>query len=179
MDEIKKIGETEIHKGIRVHLFKEQIQLPDGKVVEWDLIKHVGAAAVIPIMDDGKIIMVRQYRNASDSYTLEIPAGTLDSKTEDPKDCAFRELEEETGYRTEALTYLYKFYSAIGFTDEIISIYVAKNLIKSEQNLDEDEYVDLEYYTLDQLVEMIFTGEIIDNKTISAILMYKTSLERS
>lgn len=179
MNKIKKIGETEVHKGRRVHLFKEQIQMPDGKVVEWDLIKHIGAAAVIPIMDDGKIIMVRQYRNAADEYTLEIPAGTLDDKNEDPKACAYRELEEETGYKTKDLTYLFKFYSAIGIADEIIHIYIAENLKLSKQNLDEDEYVTLEIYTLEELIEMIFKGEIMDNKTISSLLMYKTYLERN
>ena len=174
----KRLKRTDIYKGIRVHLVKERLLTPDGKEVDWELVLHPGAAAVIPIDDEGKIIMVRQYRNASDSYTLEIPAGCLDAPDEDPKDCAYRELEEETGYKSEDIEYLYNFYASIGITDEIIHIYTAKNLVLSQQNLDEDEFVEVERYSLDELMEMIFGGEILDNKTISAILMYKESLTR-
>lgn len=173
MEKFQKVSEKEIYKGKRVHLFTEDIQLPNGKVATWDLVKHVGAAAVIPVDEDGKIIMVKQYRNASDSITLEIPAGTLDAVGEDPRDCAIRELEEETGYQCEKLDYLFKFYSSIGICDEIISIYVATGLIPTEQNLDEDEFVELFRYDLDELIEMCFDGRIVDNKTISSLLAYK------
>jgi len=173
MEKFKKISEKDIYEGIRVHLITEQIELPNGKEVTWELIKHIGAAAVIPIDDEGKIIMVKQYRNASDSITLEIPAGTLDVKNENPLDCAIRELEEETGYISNDLEFLFKFYSSIGICDEVISIYVAKNLVKTRQNLDEDEFVEIYRYTLAELVEMIYDGTIVDNKTISSILAYK------
>lgn len=178
-NKFKKLRRTEIYDGPRVHLFKETLLTPEGKEVEWDLVVHPGAAAVIPIDDEGKIIMVRQYRNASDSYTLEIPAGVLDSYEEDPLECADRELEEETGYKCSDMSYLFKFYSSIGICDEIIHIYVAKGLIESKQNLDEDEFVTLERYTLEELIQMIFEGAILDNKTISSILMYKESLLKS
>lgn len=178
MAKFQRKGQTEIFHGKRVHLVIDHLVTPEGKDADWELILHPGAAAVIPIMDDGTILMVRQYRNASDSYTLEIPAGTLDGPDEDPIDCAFRELEEETGYKTSHMSYLYKFYSSIGICDEVIHIYVAKNLVPSKQNLDEDEFVEVERYDLATLVQMIFDGEIVDNKTISAILTYKVSLER-
>lgn len=178
MELFKRLKRTDIYKGVRVHLVKERLLTPEGKEVDWELVIHPGAAAVIPIDQDGKIIMVRQYRNASDSYTLEIPAGVLDSPDEDPYDCASRELEEETGYKSKDIDYLFNFYSSIGITDEIIHIYTAKNLIQSKQNLDEDEFVEVERYTLDQLIDMIFKGELMDNKTISSILMYKESLSR-
>lgn len=173
MEKFKKLSEKDIYEGVRVHLVTEQIELPNGKEVTWELIKHIGAAAVIPIDEDGKIIMVEQYRNASDSITLEIPAGTLDAKNEDPINCAHRELEEETGYQSNDLEFLFKFYSSIGICDEVISIYVAKNLVKTQQNLDEDEFVELQRYTLDELIEMIYNGTIVDNKTISSLLAYK------
>lgn len=173
MDKLKIVGEKEIFKGKRVHLYTQDIEMPDGKVAVWDLVKHIGAAAVIAIDDEGKILMVEQYRNASDSITLEIPAGVLDEPGEDPINCAFRELEEETGYRTEHMEFLYKFYSSIGICDEIISIYVARDLIESVQNLDDDEFVDVKRYTLEELLEMCFDGRIMDNKTISALLAYK------
>lgn len=178
MDVFKRLKRTEIYKGVRVHLVKERLLTPEGKEVDWELVLHPGAAAVIPIDEDGKILMVRQYRNASDTYTLEIPAGTLDGPDEDPADCADRELEEETGYKSNDIDYLYKFYSSIGITDEVIHIYTAKNLIETQQNLDEHEFVEVERYTLEELIDLIFNGEIIDNKTISSILMYKESLTR-
>jgi len=173
MEKFKKLSQKDIYKGVRVHLITEQMELPNGKEVTWELIKHIGAAAIIPIDKEGKIIMVEQYRNASDSITLEIPAGILDAKNEDPINCAHRELEEETGYKTNDLEFLFKFYSSIGICDEVISIYVAKNLIETQQNLDEDEFVELKRYTLDELIEMIYNGIIIDNKTISSLLAYK------
>lgn len=172
-ERIKKIGQKEIYKGKRVHLVAEQLLLPDGKESEWELIIHPGASAIIPVDDNGKIIMVRQYRNAADKYTLEIPAGTLDSPDEDPLNCAKRELEEETGYRSDNVDFLFNFYSAIGICNELINIYVAKNLIESKQNLDEDEFVEIERYSLDELINMILSGVIKDNKTISSILVYK------
>lgn len=178
MDKFKKLNEQEIYKGVRVHLVTEDIELPDGRVAKWELVKHIGAAAVIPIDKDGQILMVKQYRNASDSVTLEIPAGTLDKPDEDPIQCAFRELEEETGYKTEDMMFLYKFYSSIGICDEIISIYVATNLVESKQNLDEDEFVEVFRYDLDELIEMCFDGRIVDNKTISALLAYKHWLDQ-
>lgn len=176
MEKFRKLAETEIFKGCRVHLITETIELPNGKEVEWELVKHIGAAAVIPVDSNGDILMVKQYRNASDSITLEIPAGTLDEKHEDPINCAHRELEEETGYRTENMTFLYKFYSSIGICDEVISIYVAKDLVKTQQNLDDDEFVEVYRYSLDELIKMCFDGRIIDNKTISALLAYKHQL---
>jgi ADP-ribose pyrophosphatase len=177
MELFKKLSSKDIFIGKRVHLVTEQILLPNGKETTWELIKHIGAAAVIPVDQDGKIIMVKQYRNASDSITLEIPAGTLDEKHEDPKECALRELEEETGHSCKHIEFLYKFYSSIGICDEIISIYVATELYETKQNLDEDEFVDIERYTLEELIDKIFKGDIIDNKTISAILAYKHQLE--
>lgn len=170
---IKKISRKQLYKGKKVNLVTEKVILPNGKETDWELIVHPGAAAIIPIDENGKIIMIRQYRNAANRHTLEIPAGTLDSTDEDPKDCAFRELEEETGYYTDSLEFLFNFYSCIGICDEVIHVYIAKNLKESKQNLDEDEFVELERYTIDELINMIYNGEIQDNKTISSLLLYK------
>lgn len=175
-EKFKKIGSKTIYKGKKVHLVLDKLQTPEGKETEWELIKHSGAAAVIPFDDDGNIIMVRQYRHAADDYTLEIPAGTLEPG-EDPKECACRELEEETGFKSDSIEFLYKFYSCIGICDEVIHIYVARNLVPSQQNLDDDEFVTIEKYKLEELVEMIYTGELMDNKSISAVLALKNKLE--
>lgn len=172
-EQIKKLNRREVYDGIRVHVARETILLPNGKETEWELIVHPGASAIIPVDDDGRIILVKQYRNASDTYTLEIPAGVFDSPSEDPKICAARELEEEIGYRSNDIDFLINFYSAIGISDELINIYVARNLIKTKQDLDEDEFITIERYTVDELIQMILDGQIKDNKTISSILVYK------
>ncbi len=121
--------------------------------------------------------MVRQYRNAIDKYTLEIPAGGLNSG-EDMKTCAIRELEEETGYKTKDAKHLIDIYTTVAFCNEKIGIYYTDQLEVSKQHLDEDEFVNVEIHTLEELVQMIFDGTIEDSKTISAILAYKTKENR-
>ena len=140
----------------------------------WDFIKHKGAAAVVPVTDEGKILMVRQYRNALERYTLEIPAGALDSVDEPGVECASRELEEETGYRSEHLEWLINLRTTVAFCNEKIEVFVAKDLIPSKQHLDEDEFIDLGAYTMEELKEKIYSGEIEDAKTVSALLAYET-----
>ncbi len=179
MEKFKKIDKEQIYKGFRINVVKERLLAPNGKEVFWDIVEHIGAAAVVPVDEDGKILMVKQYRAASDSITLEIPAGVLDSVDEDPYECARRELREETGYESDDIEYLYKFYSSIGICSEVIHIYVANNLKKSVQDLDEHEIIEVYRFSIDELIEMILKGELLDNKTISAILMYKEFLSRS
>lgn len=174
VEDFERIKRELIHKGNIIDLYKDHIKLPNGKVVKWDFIKHKGAAAVIPVTNDGKILMVRQYRNAIDRYTLEIPAGGLDAVNEPMITCAKRELEEETGYRSESLEFLVSLRTTVAFCNERIDVYVATNLIPSKQNLDEDEYVDVEAYPIDDLCNMIFEGKIQDAKTVSGLLAYHT-----
>ena len=121
---------------------------------------------------EGKILMVRQYRNALDRYTLEIPAGKLDDPQEPKIECAYRELEEETGFKTENMEYLISVNTTVAFCDEAIDIFVARNLIPSRQHLDEDEVIDVEAWDLKDLEERIYKGEITDGKTIAAIMAY-------
>ena len=129
-------------------------------------------------MDDGRILMVRQHRNAVDTYTLEIPAGGLESADEPTHECAYRELEEETGYHADRsdVTFLLTFYSTVAYCNEKIDIYVAKNLVKTGQHLDDDEFIDVYAYTIDELIRMVFDGKIIDGKTIAGLMAYKVSL---
>ena len=152
--------------------FYEDRVLANGHECRWDFIHHDGAAAVIPVTDQGKIIMVRQYRNALDRFTLEIPAGKLDSPDEPTRDCAARELEEETGYRTDNLEFLISVNTTIAFCDEHIDIYLARDLKPSHQHLDEDEVIQVEEWELQDLEEMIYSGKITDAKTMAAILAY-------
>ena len=155
--------------------FLQNCHFSIGHEAKWDFIHHDGAAAVLPVAADGKILMVRQYRNALNRFTLEIPAGKLDDPGEPKVLCAFRELEEETGFRVESmdkLEYLMSLTTTVAFCDEAIDIFVAHNLIPSHQNLDEDEVINVEPCELSDLEEMIYTGKITDGKTIAAIMAY-------
>ncbi len=179
MEKFKKLDKELKFKGYKIDVVKQRLITPENKEVLWDIVEHPGASAVIPVMDDGKIIMVKQYRATCDDLVLEIPAGVLDFDDEEPIECAKRELREETGYESEDVEFLYKFYSSIGIFDEVIHVFIANNLKPSKQDLDEHEIIELYTYTLDELIDMIFNGEIIDNKTISAILMYKEYLAKN
>ncbi|MBR6770778.1 MAG: NUDIX hydrolase [Lachnospiraceae bacterium] len=173
-EEFKRLDRELVYKGTVVDFYKDTVQTPAGHIVKWDFIGHRGAAAVVPVREDGKLLMVRQYRNALDRYTLEIPAGGLnDEGTEPTKLAAARELEEETGYRSEDLELLLTLRTTVAFCNEKIDIYLATNLTRSQQNLDEDEFIHVEAYELKELISMILEGVIEDSKTIAAILAYK------
>ncbi|MED9905474.1 MAG: NUDIX hydrolase [Lachnospiraceae bacterium] len=171
-EEFKRLGRELIHKGSIIDYYKDTVQVPNGNVVKWDFIGHKGAAAVVPVRKDGKILMVRQFRNALDRYTLEVPAGGLNGAEEPTKTAAARELEEETGYRTEDLDFLITIRTTVAFCNEKIDIYVARNLIESKQHLDEDEFINVEAYTVEELMKMIYDCTIQDSKTICAIMTY-------
>ena len=172
-EELRRLNRELMYHGTIVDFYKDTIEVPNGNVVEWDFIGHKGAAAVLPVREDGKLLMVRQYRNALDRYTLEIPAGGLNGADEPTRDAAGRELEEETGYRSDDLEWLITIRTTVAFCNEKIDIYVAKNLIKSHQHLDEDEFINVEAYSVEELSRMILEGKIEDSKTISAIMSYK------
>jgi ADP-ribose pyrophosphatase len=174
---VKRVNRELIRRGAILDIYKDTMELPDGKQEEWDFISHrKGAAAVVPVTDDGKILMVRQYRNAIERYTLEIPAGSRDSVTEDTKICAMRELEEETGYRSEDVTFLISLRTTVAFCDEFIDVYLAKNLKKGTQHLDEGEFIDVKAYDIETLCAMIYEGKLQDAKTVAALLAYRNSI---
>ena len=125
------------------------------------------------MLEDGKVLLVRQYRNALERETLEIPAGSRDSVTEDTKVCAARELEEETGYKANQLTPLLSLKTTVAFCNEFIDVYLARDLKKGVQHLDEGEFIDLEAYELEELTAMIAEGKIQDSKTVASILAYQ------
>lgn len=172
-DEIKRVKRELKFKGKIIDFYQDTMEINGDHTVIWDFIKHKGAAAVVPVTDEGKILMVRQYRNALERYTLEIPAGALDTADEPGITCASRELEEETGYRSENLEWLINLRTTVAFCNEKIEVFVAKNLIPSKRHLDEDEFIDLGAYTMEELKEKIYSGEIEDAKTVSALLAYE------
>lgn len=142
-----------------------------GRKIKREMVEHRGAAAILAFDENGKVILVKQHRFGH-GYILEVPAGTLD-KGESPKHCAFREIQEETGYRASKLTHLLTYYPSIGYNKEAIHCFVAKGLKKvSEQVLDEDEIMSVVKIDLKRLIGMIKAGKIIDSKTICAVLTY-------
>lgn len=157
----------------------EDTVIANGHEAHWDFIHHDGAAAVVPVTDDGKLLMVRQFRNALNRETLEIPAGKLDDPNEPKIECAYRELEEETGYRCEKLEYLMSMNTTVAFCDEAIDIFVARNLIPSHQHLDEDEVIFVEEWDIADLEELIYSGKMTDAKTVAAILAYARKYKKN
>ena len=148
---------------------KDKVTLPNNKIGFREWINHPGAACIIPLLSENKIILVKQYRYPIREETIEIPAGKIDLG-EDPEKCAYRELEEETGYKAKELTLLTSFYPAIGFANEKIWIYLAKNLVKSNSNTDKDEFVETISVDLNIALDMVAKGMIKDSKTIIGLM---------
>ena len=172
-DQFKWLDRKLVDHGHVVDFYEDTIQVPNGNIAKWDFIKHKGAAAVVPVLDDGRILMIRQYRNAWDKEILEIPAGGL-NENESFLSCSHRELEEETGYRCEIedMELLISIASTVAFCNERVDVYVARNLVETEQHLDEDEFIHVKAYKPQELRDMVFSGEIQDAKTIAAIMAY-------
>lgn len=174
MSEFKRLERKLIAKGKIIDYYQDLIEVENGNLVKWDFIEHKGAAAVVPVLPDGRILMVRQYRNALERYTVEIPAGGLDFPEEPHYDAALRELKEETGYIAKELELLIRINTTVAFCNELISVFVAfLDGNRGEQDLDEDEFINVVPYEVKELERMIYTGEITDSKTISAIMSYK------
>lgn len=172
MEEFKRINRELVAKGAIIDYYQDTMLIPNGNVAKWDLIDHKGAAAVVAVREDGKLLMVRQYRNALERETLEIPAGGLEGREEPTNVAAMRELEEETGYVCDKVELLLSIFTTVAFCNEKIDIYLAKDLRPGKQHLDEDEFINVEVYSVEELREMILTGRIQDSKTICAILAY-------
>ena len=179
MKPIERLGRELAYHGAVIDVYTDTVRVPNGKIAKWDYIGHMGAAAVIPVLPDGRILMVRQYRNALDRFTLELPAGKKDSPEEDMAVCAARELEEETGYHSDDLKWLISVNTTVAFCNEKIGIYVARNLVHTHQHLDEEEEVEVEAYTPEELTAKIFAGEMMDAKTVAGLLAYRESLRHS
>ncbi len=174
----ERLGRELIYKGAIIDYYQDTIRVANGNIAKWDLIDHKGAAAVVAVKDDGKLLMVRQYRNALDRETLEIPAGGLNSVDEPTKEAAARELEEETGYVAGKLELLLTLRTTVAFCNEKIDVYLATDLKPGCQHLDEDEFLNAESHDLEELVQMIYDCKIQDGKTVSAILAYYNKINR-
>ena len=172
MADYKRLKRDLVAKGAIIDYYQDTMLIPNGNTAKWDLIDHKGAAAVVAVREDGKLLMVRQYRNALERETLEIPAGGLSGREEPTYDAAKRELEEETGYICGSMELLNSIYTTVAFCNEKIDIYLARDLKAGKQHLDEDEFLNVEAYTLEELKQMIYDCKIQDSKTICGILTY-------
>jgi ADP-ribose pyrophosphatase len=155
----------QIYIGIVINVNVDTITLPNGLTVDLEVVRHPGAAAVVPLKDDGTVILIRQFRHAAGGFIYEIPAGKLHSG-EDPTVCAARELEEEVGYRADRFELLSSIFTAPGFTDEVIHIYKATELTVGRQHLDRDEVLEVIEMPLSEAIRMIEAGAIRDAKSI-------------
>lgn len=168
--EEKFVSRKEIFDGRVLHVVCDTIELPNGKTATREICLHNGAVAIIPILPDGRVIMERQYRYAHSRVVLEIPAGKLDSPDEIPLEAAKRELREETGALAGKITYLGEIVASPALVSEVIHLYLAEELTFGERELDEDEFLDVEYIPLSELKAMVMRGEIADAKTQIAVL---------
>ncbi|MCR5209168.1 MAG: NUDIX hydrolase [Lachnospiraceae bacterium] len=169
---ITRLKRTEIAKGTIITYCHDTVKVPNGHICDYDFVKHQGAAAVLPVLDDGRILLVRQYRNALDRFTLEIPAGGLDGPDEPTINAAARELTEETGYVAKELSFLISVYPAVAYCNEKIDIYLARGLKKAERALDPDEFINVEAWDIKEIAKLIFEGRLQDAKTSAAVMSY-------
>lgn len=173
----EKLASREIFRGRTVRLDVDRVRLPNGREMEIEMMRHPGAAAVVPLLDGGYVLMVRQYRYATEGWILEVPAGKLDPG-EEPEACARREVEEETGYRPGELEALGWIWTSPGFTDERIWLYLATGLAPARQELGQDEVLSVERLPLERAVEMAAGGELPDAKSTCALLRAHHLLSR-
>jgi len=173
MAKYKKLGEQLAYKSKLVELYEDHLQLPDGREVVYDLIKHSGGAAVLPIDEEGKLVLIRQYRNSVDDEVYEIPAGLKEKDDPSGEACARRELAEEVGYQTEQLHFIAEVYGCIGVSNEKTAIFYADQLIPCDTNPDPEEYIEIHHMELDTVLTMIRNKQIVDGKTVIAALYYK------
>ena len=171
MIHIEETIDTErIYDGKILHVRKDTVTVKGGRTATRELIEHPGAAAIVPLTDDGEVIMIKQFRKPIESTIWEVPAGKIDPG-EDPLETAKRELEEETGLRAENYEYLTAMYPTVGYSTEVIHIYLATGLSQGPSHPDEDEDIIMEHMDLDLLKQKVMEGELNDAKTIIAILM--------
>ncbi len=176
---LKRLDRKLVCRGKILNMYRDRMLLPDGSTDDWDFISHKsgGGACTVPVLPDGRILLVRQFRPSMGRETLELPAGANnrlpDGAIEDPALTAKRELEEETGYSCNQLQPLLTLRSAVAYCDEVIHVFLAENVRKiKEQQLDAAEEIEVEILPLAALLDLIYEGKIQDAKTAAGILAF-------
>ena len=174
MSDLKEstISTKVVYKGDFLDVRRDKVLLPNGETGTREWINHPGAVVIVPILPNGEIALIKQFRYAAGSEFIELPAGKLDAG-EDPEECALRELEEEIGYRANKIKFLANIHPAIGFTNEIMGVFLAENLEKTEHNRDNDEFLELVPTTLTEALNLVWENKITDVKSIIGLLWLK------
>ena len=175
--EEKTISSERIYEGRILNLRKDKVHVKDNKTSYREIVEHNGGVALAAITSEGKMVMVKQYRKAAEKAILEVPAGKIE-KGEDHRLTAERELKEETGYSAEKIEFITSFYSSIGYSTEVIYLYQATGLTPGETDFDDNESIEILEFDLPELKKMIFSGEIEDAKTLAAILLVESIMEK-
>lgn len=165
----QRIDRDDKYHGIIVDVHLDHVRLDDGSIARREVVEHPGGVTILPVDEDGNCYMVRQFRYPAGRMMLEAPAGKLEYG-EDHRDCAVRELSEETGFTADELIYLGGFYTSPGFSSELLHIYLALGLHAGKSHLDEGEFLNVEKLPLRQLIRMVMANEIEDAKTMIAVL---------
>jgi ADP-ribose pyrophosphatase len=171
----EKLYSRKIFKGKILSLFKDSVELEDGRNTTREIVIHKDAACVLPVRDDN-VILIKQFRYPLSNNIIEIPAGIIEGD-EDPYSAARRELKEETGYVSSNMKKIISFHSSPGFTNEKLHLFIARDIIQGEQELDTDEDIELLEISLNKSIDMIIKGDIVDAKTIIALYTYRYMLE--
>lgn len=174
--EEKTMKSDKIYDGKILKLKVDTVEMPDKKYSKREIIEHPGAVAMIPITEEGNILLVRQYRKAVEDFLLEIPAGKLEVN-EEPKETATRELKEEIGMDPKKLTYLSEFYSSPGYCDEKIHLFLAEDLEEGDFEKEEGEFLEVVEHSIEELIKMVSMGDIVDSKTIIGIFLAEKIIE--
>ena len=174
----KQIQSEEIFDGVILHVFRDAVELPNGDTSSREVIRHIGAVCVVPVKNDGTVVLERQYRYPLNDVITEIPAGKLDYVGEDRLEAAKRELKEETGYTADSWVDMGLFYPAAAYSDEKITMFLATDLHKGEQALDEGEFLNIIEIPLEEAVRQVMDGEITDSKTQTGLLKAARRLGR-
>ena len=170
----QKLSSQRVYSGRRISVELDRVLLPNGGETDLEMVRHPGASAVVPFVTDEDVLLIRQFRYAAQGFILEVPAGTL-RPGEPPEECARREVEEEAGHRPGRLLKIGSIYTTPGFTDEVIHLFTARDLTPVSQNLDADEVLTVERLPFKRALDLIRLGEIVDGKTICALMMARAS----
>jgi len=176
--EEKQVQSDQVLNGLLLKVYRDEVELPDGSTSQREWIDHPGAAAVVPLFEDGSTVLVRQFRYAAGEAFLEVPAGKLDHAGEAPEEVGRRELEEEAGLRDEGLTPVGKTYPAIGYSDEVIHLFVGEDLERTETSREEGEFMEVVPMGFGEAVQKVRDGEIQDAKSVAALTLADAFVER-